>query len=176
MRERLREPEQKSQQTSNRSVPFSWNMNLFKLQVLSQRKAPEGTTLFRHCFFSSTKSRWIKDFSCRETWHLRTLRTLDCPSCFRCSCTGLATSQGWKPYVCPTQSSSTSSKKERVIMALQESVTKTSWRDSLYRRESTISHGSMRPQTETAGAHQWKSQSQVRGREAWSRNGKMQEA
>ena len=37
----------------------------------------------------------------------------------------------------------------------QESVTKISWRDSLHRRESAISHGSRRPQTETAGAHQW---------------------
>ena len=40
-------------------------------------------------------------------------------------------------------------------MMLQESVTKSSWRESLHRRESAISHGSRRPQTETAGAHQW---------------------
>ena len=40
-------------------------------------------------------------------------------------------------------------------MVLQESVTKISWRDSLHRRESAISHDSRRPQTETAGAHQW---------------------
>ena len=46
------------------------------------------------------------------------------PSCFRCSCTGLALSQGWKTYVCPKQSSSASSKKERAIVVLQKSVTK----------------------------------------------------
>ena len=40
-------------------------------------------------------------------------------------------------------------------MVLQESVTKISWKDSLHKRESAISHGSRRPQTETAGAHQW---------------------
>ena len=40
-------------------------------------------------------------------------------------------------------------------MMLQEIVTKISWRDSLHRRESAISHGSRRPQTETAGTHQW---------------------
>ena len=28
------------------------------------------------------------------------------PSCFRCSCAGLAMSQGWKTYACPKQSSS----------------------------------------------------------------------
>ena len=39
-------------------------------------------------------------------------------------------------------------------MVLQESATKITWRDSLHRRESAISHGSRRPQTETAGAHQ----------------------
>ena len=45
---------------------------------------------------------------------------------FRCSCAGQATSQGWKTYACPKQSSSAMSKKESVIVALQESVTKTS--------------------------------------------------
>ena len=58
-------------------------------------------------------------------------------------------------YACPKQSSSASSKKESAIVVLQESVTKISRRDSLHRRESAISHGSTRPQTETAGAHQW---------------------
>ena len=77
------------------------------------------------------------------------------PACFRCSCAGQATSQGWKTYACPKQSSSASSKKESAIVVLQESVTKISWRDSLHRRESAISHGSKRPKTETAGAHQW---------------------
>ena len=48
-----------------------------------------------------------------------------------------------------------SSKKESVIVALQESVTKTSRRDSLHKRESAISHGSRKPRTETVGAHQW---------------------
>ena len=37
-----------------------------------------------------------------------------------------ATSRGWRTYACPKQSSSASSKKEIVIVALQESVTKTS--------------------------------------------------
>ena len=32
---------------------------------------------------------------------------------------------------------------------------KISWRDSLHRWKSAISHGSRRPQTKTAGAHQW---------------------
>ena len=73
----------------------------------------------------------------------------------RCSCAGLATSQGWKTYTGPKQSSSASSKKESAIVVLQESVTKISWRDSLHRRESTIIHGSMSPQTETAGDHLW---------------------
>ena len=77
------------------------------------------------------------------------------PSCFRCSYAGLATSQGWKTFACPKQSSSASSKKESAIVVLQESVTKISWRDILRRRESAISHGSRRPQTETAGTHQW---------------------
>ena len=36
----------------------------------------------------------------------------------------------------------------------QESVTKISQTDSLQRRESAVSHGSRRPQTGTAGAHQ----------------------
>ena len=40
-------------------------------------------------------------------------------------------------------------------MVLQGNVTKASWRNSLHRWESTISHGSRRPQTKTAGAHQW---------------------
>ena len=44
------------------------------------------------------------------------------PSCFRCSCAGLALSQGWKTYVCPKQSSSASSKKERAIVVLQKSL------------------------------------------------------
>ena len=76
------------------------------------------------------------------------------PSCLRCSRAGLATSQGWKTYACPQQSSSASSKKESAIIVLKESVTKISCRDSLHRRDSAISHGSRRPQTETAGAHQ----------------------
>ena len=48
-----------------------------------------------------------------------------------------------------------SSKRGSMIVVFQESVTKTSWRDSLHSRESAISHGSRRPQTETASAHQW---------------------
>ena len=56
---------------------------------------------------------------------------------------------------CLKQSSSASSKKGSVITVLQESIAKTSWRDSLYRRESTFNHGSRRPQTETVGTHQW---------------------
>ena len=40
-------------------------------------------------------------------------------------------------------------------MVLQESVTKIRWRDSLHRWESAISHDSRRPQTKTAGTHQW---------------------
>ena len=36
-----------------------------------------------------------------------------------------------------------------------ESVTKINWRGSLHRRESTISHGSRRPQAKTVNAHQW---------------------
>ena len=47
------------------------------------------------------------------------------PSCFRCSCTGLVTSQGWNTKACP-QSSSASSRRESAIVVLQESVTKTS--------------------------------------------------
>ena len=74
-------------------------------------------------------------------------------SCFRCICTGLATSQGWKTYACSKQSFSASSKKESAVVVLQESVTKISCL-SLHRRESAISHGSRTPQTETAGAHQ----------------------
>ena len=53
-----------------------------------------------------------------------------------------------------------------VIVVLQESITKTCWGDSLLRWESTISHGSRRPQTETVGAHQWEKQvisSRLRG-------------
>ena len=47
--------------------------------------------------------------------------------CFRCSCAGLATSQEWKTFACPKQSSSASSKKkESAIVVLQESVTKIS--------------------------------------------------
>ena len=48
------------------------------------------------------------------------------PSCFRCCCAELATSQGWKTYACPKQSFSASSKKESAIVVLQESVTKIS--------------------------------------------------
>ena len=48
------------------------------------------------------------------------------PFCFRCSCAGLATSQGCKTYACPKQSSSASSKKESAIVVLQKSVTKIS--------------------------------------------------
>ena len=48
-----------------------------------------------------------------------------------------------------------SSKKESSIVVLQESITEISWRDSLCRWESAISHGSRRPQTKTDGAHQW---------------------
>ena len=66
----------------------------------------------------------------------------------------LATPQGWKTYACPKQPSSASSKKESAIVVLQESVTKISSIDSLHRRESAISHGSRRPQTETSGTHQ----------------------
>ena len=40
------------------------------------------------------------------------------PSCFRCSYAGLATSQGWKTFACPKQSSSASSKKESAIVVL----------------------------------------------------------
>ena len=75
-------------------------------------------------------------------------------SCFRCSCAVLATSQGWKTYACPKQSSSASSKKESAIMVLQESVTKISRRVSLHRWVLAIRNGSRRRQTETAGAHQ----------------------
>ena len=48
------------------------------------------------------------------------------PSCFRCSCAGLATSQGWKTFACPKKSSSVSSKKESTNVMLQKSITKTS--------------------------------------------------
>ena len=48
------------------------------------------------------------------------------PSCFRCSCAWLGTSQGRKTHACPNQSSSASSKTEIVIVEFQESVTKTS--------------------------------------------------
>ena len=48
-----------------------------------------------------------------------------------------------------------SSKKDSAIAALQESVTKTSWTDSLHRQESAISHGNRSSQTETVGAHPW---------------------
>ena len=45
---------------------------------------------------------------------------------FQVQLAGLATSQEWKTYVCPNQSSSASSKKESAIVVLQESVTKIS--------------------------------------------------
>ena len=48
------------------------------------------------------------------------------PSYFKCSCAGQATSQRWKRFACPEQSSSASSKKESAIVVLQESITKTS--------------------------------------------------
>ena len=56
---------------------------------------------------------------------------------------------------CPKQSL-LSSKKECLIIMLLENVTKTGWRDSSHRQESTISHGSRRLQTKTVGADQWK--------------------
>ena len=40
------------------------------------------------------------------------------------------------------------------MVELKESVTNTSWSDSLHRWESAISPGSKKPQTETVGAHQ----------------------
>ena len=40
-------------------------------------------------------------------------------------------------------------------MVLKVNVTKANWGESMHRRESTIRHSSRRPQTETAGAHQW---------------------
>ena len=67
----------------------------------------------------------------------------------------LATLQGWKTCVCPKLSSSTSSKKESAIVILQESVTRTSWRSSLQRRESTWWSWQQEASTETVGAHQW---------------------
>ena len=100
------------------------------------------------------------------------------PSCFRCSSVGLAMSQGWKTYACQKQSSSASSRKESMIVVLQESVTKTSWTDSLHRQESTISHGSERRQAETVCAHQWgkpvtsSRQRHEAGKERWRRQKK----
>ena len=64
-------------------------------------------------------------------------------------------SQGWKTYACPKQSSPVRSKKEGKTVALQESATEIRWIDSLQRRELAISHGSRRPKTGIAGAHQW---------------------
>ena len=48
------------------------------------------------------------------------------PSCFRCSCAGLATSREWKTHACPKQSSPTNSKKVSAIVVLQENITMTS--------------------------------------------------
>ena len=71
-----------------------------------------------------------------------------------------AAAQGWPHHkdgrhACLKQSSSVSSKKKSMIVVLQGSVTKTSWRDSLHRQESAISHGSRSPQIKIAGVHQW---------------------
>ena len=71
-------------------------------------------------------------------------------SCFSCSCAGLSTSQEWKTYTCQ---SSLLQRVPRRIVVLQESVSKTSRRDTLHRGESAIRHGSRKPQTETTGAH-----------------------
>ena len=56
---------------------------------------------------------------------------------------------------------------------LQETVTKTSWRDSFDTRESAITHGSRRPQTEKVGDHQWEKpvvSSRQRGMKPQSKN------
>ena len=107
----------------------------------------------QRCFRSIHGIKWQDHVSNKEVLKRASLPSIE-SICFRCSCAGLATSQGWKTYACPKQSSSTDSKKESAIVVPQESVTKISRRDSLHRRKFAISHGSMRPQTETAGAHQ----------------------
>ena len=60
------------------------------------------------------------------------------------------------PLVMHAQStaSSASSKTENMIVVFQESVTKTSWRDSFHRQESTIRHGSSRTPPKRVGDHQ----------------------
>ena len=68
----------------------------------------------------------------------------DSPTCFRCSCAGLATSHGWKTYACPKQSSSASSKKESAIMMLKKERKKKHYKDQLKRRlaQAGINHQS----------------------------------
>ena len=82
----------------------------------SKNQLPDRCSLFfkRHgCINVRVKGRKV-------------LKKAACPSCFRCSCAGLAASKGWRTHACPKQSSSASSKKESVIVALPESVTTTS--------------------------------------------------
>ena len=54
-------------------------------------------------------------------------------------------SQWQKMYACSKQSSSVSSKKESLIVVLQENITKTSWRDSLHSWESDMAAGGLKP-------------------------------
>ena len=56
------------------------------------------------------------------------------PSCFRCSCDGLVTSQGWKTYACLKKCFWANYKKENAIVVLRKSITNTSCIDSLHSR------------------------------------------
>ena len=85
-----------------------------------------------------------------EVFKKASLPSIESTVCFGCSCAGMTMSQGSKTHACSKQSSSAGSKEESVIVVLQESVTKINLRDSLHGRESAISRGSRRPQTQTA--------------------------
>ena len=89
------------------------------------------------CLCSSLDIKWQDYMSHEEVLKSASLPSI-APSCFRCSCTGVTTSQGWKTYACQKLSSSASFEKESVIVGEE-----TAWAG--WNKPTVMAAGGLRP-------------------------------
>ena len=76
------------------------------------------------------------------------------PLYFRCSCSGMAVSQGWKTHACPKQSSQRAPRRKARTWCPKKALQRLSKETACTGRESAIGHGSGRTRTEAVGVRQ----------------------
>ena len=135
------------------------NWGLYRKQMRLLERFPQ------RCLRSILGIKW-QDYVSDEEVRKKAACQAWIPSCFRCRCAWLGTSQGRKTHACPNQSSSASSKTESVIVELQEALQRPAEKTACTggHQPSVMAAGGLRPRRLALSCQ--KSQLRVRGREA----------